>query len=479
MFECNRTYSCWIEVKVSPFSFQTVLDIDIRKKCNFHSQLYVKAVIKEEDGNKIIEQPLLDKEVVVKVKQDGEEYCVFSGLVSDVVLDVNAQYRTIEIKALSYTWMMDRKKKQHTYQQRDMPISTLLAGITSQYPASDVRDYASKGDVIGDIYVQYEETDWQLVRRIASRYQAPLIPVDNMECLRYYAGVPDDSKPWQEIDVVSYKVRKSLRDYAYKTENGLVGYTEQNANEYLVKSGCILNLADPVLFNGALLYVKEIESTMKDELFTSEYVLCDKGGLMVRPYYNDLLRGTSFFGNVSDVRMDEIKLTLDIDDDNPLAGERWFPYSTVYSQESGSGWYSMPEKTDRVRLYLPERDEKEVYSASSVDLESADPEERRDPNKKVIHNCHGQKMTFAPTYVQVECSCGPDMTQYIKMEEDFGVEIYSPKNMSFKAANDITVSSTAGDVVVSSPNEVTIEAATAKIRMNESIYINGEKVIVQ
>ena len=44
----------------------------------------------------------------------------------------------------------------------------------------------------------------------------------------------------------------------------------------------------------------------------------------------------------------------------------YFPYSTVAASPDGSGWYCMPKAGDSVRIFFPEKDEKEGYAVSSI-----------------------------------------------------------------------------------------------------------------
>jgi uncharacterized protein involved in type VI secretion and phage assembly len=83
--------------------------------------------------------------------------------------------------------------------------------------------------------------------------------------------------------------------------------------------------------------------------------------------------GASFGGNILEAQNDVVKIALDIDQGHDPGEPCFFPYSTIYSSQDGSGWYCMPEVGDRIRLYFPDGDDDHAYAISSVH-EQVDPE---------------------------------------------------------------------------------------------------------
>ena len=125
-----------------------------------------------------------------------------------------------------------------------------------------------------------------------------------------------------------------------------------------------------------------------------------------------------------------VMIKLDIDNSNPKAGAMWFPYSTVYSSEDGSGWYFMPEKNDRVKLYFPDNKEENGYVESSANLEPKNQSRRKDPEIKSLSTKYGKEIRFQKGSVEI-ISNGELL---IRLTDNGGVEIKSNKEIQIKSS---------------------------------------------
>ena len=78
------------------------------------------------------------------------------------------------------------------------------------------------------------------------------------------------------------------------------------------------------------------------------------------------MAGVSVFGTVTGVQRDRVRVRMVTDASGTCQDAFYFPYSTVAASPDGSGWYCMPKAGDSVRIFFPERDEKEGYAVSSI-----------------------------------------------------------------------------------------------------------------
>ena len=82
--------------------------------------------------------------------------------------------------------------------------------------------------------------------------------------------------------------------------------------------------------------------------------------------YNRRITGISVDGKTAQINRDKVRVTLN-GDMTREQGTYWFPFSTVAASSDGSGWYSMPEEGDSIRVYFPTKDEKEAYVITKHD----------------------------------------------------------------------------------------------------------------
>ena len=79
------------------------------------------------------------------------------------------------------------------------------------------------------------------------------------------------------------------------------------------------------------------------------------------------VEGRPLTGIVQNVEADRAQVFLNtIDASYDSGGDWWFPYSTAYSSQDGSGWYSMPAAGDQARVFFPSDNEGDAFAASSV-----------------------------------------------------------------------------------------------------------------
>ena len=120
-------------------------------------------------------------------------------------------------------------------------------------------------------------------------------------------------------------------------------------------------------FNGKTLRVKAINAQLVDGILECTYYFALKSGFAAPAITNKMASGRMMTGIVQKVEADRVQVFLNtIDTFYDSGGDWWFPYSTAYSSQDGSGWYSMPAVGDQVRVFFPSDNEGEAFAASSV-----------------------------------------------------------------------------------------------------------------
>ncbi len=119
-------------------------------------------------------------------------------------------------------------------------------------------------------------------------------------------------------------------------------------------------------FRGRSLSVAEAEYITDGSTLYEFVTLRKKTGILQKTIYPMELVGTALEGTILNVKGEKVQIHLKIDDSNPGNDCYWFPFSTPSASSDGSGWYCMPEKGDRVRVYFPSKKTSEVIAISAV-----------------------------------------------------------------------------------------------------------------
>ncbi|OAB35032.1 hypothetical protein [Paenibacillus glacialis] len=97
---------------------------------------------------------------------------------------VNGVYY-VEIESLSGSIQLDTQKRKRSFQDISMTYDTLLKNILKEHPGADISCNIGEGLPIGEPIIQYEETDWELINRLASHFQQFVTNEMCRVCRRY------------------------------------------------------------------------------------------------------------------------------------------------------------------------------------------------------------------------------------------------------------------------------------------------------
>ncbi|MNP76978.1 hypothetical protein D3C76_1743140 [compost metagenome] len=70
-----------------------------------------------------------------------------------------------------------------------MTYDQLLHSVLEDYPNSDYLNYIAEGEELGGLTMQYRETDWEFVKRLASRFYVPLIANHTFKMPKFTLGM--------------------------------------------------------------------------------------------------------------------------------------------------------------------------------------------------------------------------------------------------------------------------------------------------
>jgi len=359
------------DLRVSPYEIERLLEVSIHQEINEHGKLYLKGVLSKSQEDDYAKAPSKGTVIALStVDSSGEEFILFQGVVMDLNIHVSQETRYIEVHAVSYSYLLDIEKKSRTFQNKKMTYTALAEQVTSSYEGATVIDAVTNGAATEKFIIQYMETDWEFLKRLASHFNTGLICDVKFDTPKYFIGIPKTKL--FVLDCGNYSVKKDMQRFNRLSENGVDGLMEHDFIYYEVETNYVFRVGDEVLFQEQTLYVSEITSTAVKGRFVSHIVLTPINGLSQLYIPNTNVIGASFNGHIIEAKNDRVKVSLDIDKGHDPGPPCFFPYSTIYSSQDGSGWYCMPEIGDTVRIYHPDGEDDHAYAISSVH-EQVDP----------------------------------------------------------------------------------------------------------
>lgn len=337
--------------------------VTVKKCTGDHTRLHIQGMVKEASYQLLAG---LSSMASLKVQLDGREGYLFSGVVTytdvQVIMSEGKQYQELSLEAMSETCLMDRNKKNVSFQKKSASYKEILDFAMKEYAGSNyILSAEADGKSIDRFVVQYHETDWEFLSRLASFLRLPLVASHNTAGVKFTMGVvwknntytiPPEDECQVETIFDSLAGKEKPTNSAPSQKQYLRWKVEDVQAPYFDPGDC-------VSYQGVLCYIKEAQISIKDHYMTQTCLMCSKECFTVPEIENQHLTGLSLPGSVKEVKSNQLKIKLDID--AWPEQDCWFVYSTFYST-----FYCMPEKEDRINLYFPNHTEGNSFVLNSV-----------------------------------------------------------------------------------------------------------------
>ncbi|WP_342479874.1 deaminase domain-containing protein [Paenibacillus sp. FSL L8-0340] len=349
-----------------PYELKAIRSFRIERKFNTHARCTFTAVMTEEEAEACLLRSSFEDSLVFRKPAKPRVESWFAGGITNVDIQMEDGISHVQIEALSRSYAMDMEPKNRSYQNKHLTYSEAIAGLAANYPGGDAHNMATgKQDALGTLMVQYGETDWQFMKRLASRVGTVILPDVTLDAPRVYFGVPDLS--WgEELKSKHYTVIKDraayeeLKAHAEGTEADQLH--EGDFVRYRVVSGQYCQVGDDVLFKNQMWVVSESVISYESGLLQYEYVLVKRQTLRRKSRRNEAIQGVSLEGRVVKRANNMVKVHLDIDAGHDTQGNWWFPYSG----EGNNIFHCLPEEGARIKVYFPSGVEKKAIAINSV-----------------------------------------------------------------------------------------------------------------
>lgn len=316
-----------------------IIDFSSFEKMNEHGYATITIEIHESKQDEMEKWNEWDP---VTIYDRASNYKLFAG----VLLDEKGFWKNssylMEMRLGSGTCLLDRKKQFYSYQNRQK-YGLVLNQVLGQGAKVFLRVIDKE---VPGLLVQYEESDWEFVKRLSSHFGNCVVPevnVDNEP--RFYFGW-ENEESYGDIEPFDYCERVDERFYHGKA-------FEKNAKKrdylrYQIDSFENYKIGGHVKYRGSTWYIEEKITYLADGVMKFKYSLASKKSLQWQFAENPKLHGKEITGTVTGRKGEQLQVDLDMDK-GEKKGQR-FSYS--WMPETGNLLYCMPEIGERVRLHF-------------------------------------------------------------------------------------------------------------------------------
>mgnify|MGYP000865504077 CR=1 FL=1 len=354
---------------------------------------------------------------------------LFCGYQEKVEIKEEGRYRIADVQAVSGTILLDQKKCNRVFQKKAQTYMGIANTVTADtehsaciLPGSDMQT--------GGTLIQYQETDWNFLKRMASQLGLPLVPDISYYYPRFYLGLPEGEK--KELgEILSCDMCFDGRYYAV---SGRCTVDRKDFICYDVVTGTRLSLGDRVTYEGRELTVsrKKTELVRGEVIFT--YRLAGSSYTWV-PWEDNLdYTGMSFVGAIVGTQGEQVEVAFDIDQ-TAAGGNRY-----GFAPATGNLMYCMPQKGTKTSLYIGNGDEAQGIATGCIRTNGSTCEGTGSPEKKSFRSEHGKGMDLYPQRMGLD---GGE-TGKITFEDETGTTIESNGGLVLMAKEGIRLESMTG-----------------------------------
>ena len=450
-----------VQLIVEPFQFLNFTQWDCMQAFNEHGTLKISGLIAEAHRQAYVDLSTRETWVTAKAKgTDGEDIILFTGILTDLTVESQHQFHTMRIEVATGSYLMDQGLHTRTFQPSETRyhevIDTCLRSAGGQFTMRQGTDERT-----GQLTVQYRESNWSFIKRLAHRLGVVVLPEIKTPGKRLHLGLVQNL-PGKEIQSDHFRETRKITD-----PTSLIRYEQGVFN---IQTRDIYELGEAVNFQGRRLWMSEVKSELVGSELMHTYHLCTlKPAYEVRQGY-DAIRGISMRAKVRAVERARVQVSIHEDENKQRSGQRWFEYATVYSTPDGTGFYAMPKVGDEVRVLFPNADESGAYVVSAVHLETTGG--RTNPAHQSFKNEQNMEIRMTPNSIDVTTNRGSS----IEVHDSRGITMTSDQDIFIEARKQLHISSETDSVTVYGERSLIVGQGAAQIHLQDHVDVSGGKI---
>ena len=377
------------------------------------NQLSLYDALIDRKGDKEIK--ILGRSNVADNTGNSTEKIFLNGVIKELQInETTAGALTVEITAISKSVLLDRIPRYRSFQDPTLTYLAIAEEINGNYGTNDgkIVNVGEDMQAVPRMTIQYNETDWEYLKRIASYTGQPVMAYSDKVFVGFFKNMPAQTpnlkysqfgkrtkKERTYFKITGTEVYPVATPIKLKTRNRVSG--EEVENDYYVLENKIYNegntlkceyilgkqtdyFVDPIpheKIRGAVIEARTVHIARTDES-KSNHGRADgssdnlEGRTVGAKPLNKYIEKTEDSQNenvkekvkTKDIAVMTLNLTEGLMDlgengqsfEDKYAGKSYFPYITPYSQ-SNTGFTPAPEVNDRVALYFPSGNETKAF----------------------------------------------------------------------------------------------------------------------
>ncbi len=337
--------SVWAEL---PYSVVQILDVRMSAGMNCHACLQIAAICEDSERQRFASQ-LVEHETIKGGYREGGLF--FAGRIADASLSYEKGQMAVGLKAVSMTQEWDIVKRRRTFQNMDDTYEDVIRQVLSAYPGASWKSEVDIDARKPGFLLQYDETDWEFLCRLASHFGTFIMEDPAGEQGRIYFGIPQMDYG-RCVDVSSYRISQNMGRYQRYAGNVAPGMMLQNNLDWVVFSREAYRLGETVRWKQVPCQVVSVDMETKGAEILYSYGLERSEGARSRYYGNQNISGLCLPAVIKQRSGNRLRVKFDIDSGYKAGNNHYFTYAI-----ETTSWYCLPEPGSAIHIYFQSWDE--------------------------------------------------------------------------------------------------------------------------
>lgn len=339
-----------LNIEIQTEGIISIASLHIMQRLNEHGKAMVRALAEEEKALEMVEQAAGSLSVRIS-RRDEKKQTVFCGKIEEIRAEKENGLFYLYMDFRGYTREWDLTDKSQSFCKGNDTYEQVLNKALSEYGKAQIRDEAAGGAKIPGILMQYEETDWTFIKRLASHFSTFVLADNTAEYGKAYFGIPhmDHGTVLNEEE---YTLLKGKERYEKLEDTGDI--MPQEMMSWRLKSRRHMQFGEQVMLGYIETVVTAVDIRTEQEDLVYEYELSRRKGILTSRKTNPRIYGMSIPATVKERKGNQVRVQLDIDPSyEPSPDLKWFTYAI-----ETSNFYCMPEEGSRVHIYFPSHEDR-------------------------------------------------------------------------------------------------------------------------
>ncbi|SFR87138.1 type VI secretion system Vgr family protein [Anaeromicropila populeti] len=331
-----------------------ILELEVKQVPNRHPLARFRASIME--GADLGQLKAKTQDNLIKIIGNDNETGVleklFSGYIDELkVHDMGNDYYELEVNLIGASCKLDQDKKNRSFQDVSMTHEEVIKKAGSSVRGTTMKWNGAAARKLSMPVIQYYETDWEFILRMASIYGNAIIADETSDYPTLAIGM-NKLNFGTSFDNAFYKVGVSKKFYDLGGKKA--GFSKSKFMYYRITSTISARVGEIVSFQNKSLIVMEKKACLIESEIKYTYKLSYEEYGAVKTIYNETFIGHTILGKVLETAGETLKLELELSDDEHLNSVA-YPYN--WTPETGNIMYCMPKAGTKVSLYFSDNDE--------------------------------------------------------------------------------------------------------------------------